>query len=64
MALIWKSSGAKAAKVLPPNLLPANLDLSKISLALTLGIDGEWREMVLSSPKGFAGFASLLEDLI
>ena len=56
--------GAKAAKVLPPNLLPANLDLSKISLALTLGIDGEWREMVLSSPKGFAGFASLLEDLI
>lgn len=56
--------GEKAAKALPDNILPANLDISKISLALTLGVDGEWREAVLSSPKGFDGFASLLNDLL
>ena len=34
----------------------------KMLKLLTMGVDGSWREMVLTSPAGFAGLASLLED--
>ena len=56
--------GAKALDAFPKGTFPSNLDMSKVSLALTLGLDGEWREAVLSSPKGFDGFASLLDDIL
>lgn len=56
--------GAKAVDAFPEGTFPSNLDISKVSLALTLGLDGEWREAVLSSPKGFDGFASLLDDIL
>lgn len=36
--------------------------IEDVKVALTMGVDGPWREMVLTSPAGFAGLASLLED--
>jgi len=36
--------------------------IEDVKVALTMGVDGSWREMVLTSPAGFAGLASLLED--
>ena len=55
--------GAKA-KDLPSGMIPSNLNLANLSLALTMGVDGEWRELVLTSPSGFEGVADLMKDLL
>ncbi|HQN02190.1 MAG TPA: hypothetical protein PLL36_14010, partial [Candidatus Hydrogenedentes bacterium] len=38
--------------------------IKDVTVALTLGLDGGWREVVLTSPAGFEGLASLLEDVV
>ncbi len=55
--------GAKAENI-PAGMLPANIDLSQISLALLMGLDNEWRELRLTSPAGFDGIASVLRNLM
>ncbi len=55
--------GAKA-KNLPEGVIPQNLDLSKVNLALTMGTDNDWRELVFTSPGGFAGIADLVNELM
>ncbi len=42
--------------------LPSGLDNANI--VLTLGIDGPWREAVLTSPAGFDGLASVVQGLL
>ncbi len=55
--------GAKAKDV-PAGVVPASIDLSKVNIALTLGIDGAWREAVLTSPAGFSSLADLLKNVM
>ncbi|NLO33985.1 MAG: hypothetical protein GX117_11665 [Candidatus Hydrogenedentes bacterium] len=55
--------GSKASDSLA-DLIPANFDLSKVQLNLTLGIDGSWREIMLSTPAGFNGIASIIEEVM
>ncbi len=55
--------GAKA-KNLPPDLVPANVDLSTVNIALTLGIDNDWRELVLTAPGGFKSLAGMMNEMM
>lgn len=55
--------GSKA-KNLPPDMVPSNLNLADVSLALTLGVDNDWREVVLSAPGGFANIAGVMNQLM
>ena len=55
--------GAKA-KNLPPNVVPANLNLADVKIALTMGVDGAWRELVLSTPAGFSGIADVVNQVM
>lgn len=51
--------GAKASE--------AGIDIPNIEdvkIALTMGIDGPWREIVITSPAGFGGLAEALEGLM
>ena len=38
--------------------------IEDVMIALTMGLDGPWREVVLTSPAGLEGLASLLEDVL
>lgn len=39
-------------------------EIEDVTVALTMGLDNSWREVVLTSPAGFDGLASLLEDVM
>ena len=55
--------GAKATN-LPEGLVPQNVDLSKVNLALTMGIDNDWRELVFTAPGGFTDVAAIVDELM
>ena len=55
--------GSKA-KNLPPDVIPANLNLADVVLALTLGVDNDWRELVLTAPGGFDSVAGVMNQLM
>ena len=55
--------GAKATN-LPEGVIPQNIDLSKVNLALTLGIDNDWRELVFTAPGGFSDVAEVVDELM
>ena len=55
--------GAKATN-LPEGVIPQNIDLSKVNLALTLGIDNDWRELVFTAPGGFSDVAEVVGELM
>lgn len=38
--------------------------IEDVEIALTMGLDNAWREVVLTSPAGFEGLASLLEEVM
>ena len=39
-------------------------NIKDVTVALTMGIDGPWRELVITSPGGFSGLASMLEEML
>lgn len=51
-------------KNLPENVIPENINLGDVNLALTMGVDGEWREIVLSAPAGFSGVANIMKNVM
>lgn len=55
--------GSKAAG-LPLDMIPVNINLADVNLALTMGVEGEWRELVLTAPSGFDGIANILKDVM
>lgn len=55
--------GAKAPE-LPHGMIPAGIALSDINVALLMGLDNGWRELMLTSPAGFEGVASLLQGIL
>lgn len=55
--------GAKA-KNLPLDMVPGNINIADIKVSLTMGVDGAWRELVLSTPAGFAGIAEVVNQVM